>query len=554
VAPTNLAGQAPEDGGEVDYDPELASTTEYIGPLGGGDPEWRVFEDGLDDGDLNLDGDLDGLAALDNVVSFLATYVEVPGDDPLAVDVCLRHDDAAQLWIDGVAVFERAVCAGRGAGGDCQGTYSATLEPGVHLLLLGVWEATSDWGAGVRLINGETSETITADSGELTFLGTDPGGYEPPPLAPGFVVSETGLVLAGTELTFDSIVTYSTVPVTAYRWDFGDGATAEGAEVTHAYEGHGKYTVTLTVEAEGGLSAATEKTVLITEIRTGFSADFAQDDGVPADWWITQGRWEVLDEGLVTDIPTTPEPFIYAGCPPYIFEDIETLRFTVNFLNPLEGDAVGRHGGVMIFAENTNERWSNSGYTIDWIDRASDRGYRFIRWDQGGFTVLDTLRVDPADPFEEPGTVWEVDVTDESLIFSVDGEEVGEVLDGEYRSGLMGMWGYFNGNIIEFDDIVIGEPSVSAPTFRRGDVDGNGVLEITDPINSLGFQFLGSFEPTCLDALDWDDNGAVEVTDPVGNLTRQFASGPPAPAPGSDTCGEDPTEDPLGCDGQPACN
>ncbi len=93
--------------------------------------------------------------------------------------------------------------------------------------------------------------------------------------------------------------------------------------------------------------------------------------------------------------------------------------------------------------------------------------------------------------------------------------------------------------------------------FRRGDTDGNGALEITDPINNLSFQFLGTFTPPCLDAADFDDNGKVEITDPIANLSHQFlGTAPPAP-PGKDTCGVDPTADAddvggeLGCESPP---
>jgi hypothetical protein len=89
--------------------------------------------------------------------------------------------------------------------------------------------------------------------------------------------------------------------------------------------------------------------------------------------------------------------------------------------------------------------------------------------------------------------------------------------------------------------------------FRRGDVDGNGLVDLTDPINNLSFQFLGEFVPTCLDALDFDDSGAIDVSDPVGNLSAQFLGSAPAPAPGSSMCGPDPTEDTLDCAEQPGC-
>jgi hypothetical protein len=84
--------------------------------------------------------------------------------------------------------------------------------------------------------------------------------------------------------------------------------------------------------------------------------------------------------------------------------------------------------------------------------------------------------------------------------------------------------------------------------FRRGDVDGNGARDITDPVGNLAFQFTGGFQPGCLDALDWDDNGMIEITDPIGDLSHQFLGGPPSPPPGGETCGPDPTGDGLGCE------
>ncbi len=79
--------------------------------------------------------------------------------------------------------------------------------------------------------------------------------------------------------------------------------------------------------------------------------------------------------------------------------------------------------------------------------------------------------------------------------------------------------------------------------FRRGDVDSNGALEITDAINNLSYQFLGTYSPACFDACDFDDNGKIELTDPIGNLSHQFLGmAPPAP-PGKDVCGPDPTDD-----------
>ena len=84
--------------------------------------------------------------------------------------------------------------------------------------------------------------------------------------------------------------------------------------------------------------------------------------------------------------------------------------------------------------------------------------------------------------------------------------------------------------------------------FLRGDSNADGKRDVTDPIANLTFQFVGTFDPPCLDALDFDDSGELDVTDPIANLTHQFVGGPPPAAPGKEICGVDPTDDEIGCD------
>ncbi len=107
------------------------------------------------------------------------------------------------------------------------------------------------------------------------------------------------------------------------------------------------------------------------------------------------------------------------------------------------------------------------------------------------------------------------------------------------------------GTTLEVDYVRIGRvvvvPDLS-PKFLRGDTDGNGGLDITDAIGTLNYLFTGTFDPPCLDALDFDDDGSVVISDAVASLTYQFAGGPPPPDPGTETCGPDPSDaDPLDC-------
>jgi len=82
------------------------------------------------------------------------------------------------------------------------------------------------------------------------------------------------------------------------------------------------------------------------------------------------------------------------------------------------------------------------------------------------------------------------------------------------------------------------------PSFRRGDSDGNGKIEINDPVTVLNFLFQGGAgKLSCADAADADDNGSIQLTDAVNVLRYLFADGAPPAFPGPRPCGQDPTPD-----------
>ena len=92
--------------------------------------------------------------------------------------------------------------------------------------------------------------------------------------------------------------------------------------------------------------------------------------------------------------------------------------------------------------------------------------------------------------------------------------------------------------------------------FLRGDADSNGELQITDAIRTLGFLFLGTAEPECLEAADTDDNGQIQLTDAIRSLNFSFIGGAviPPPGPPGDPCGPDPEGSPdVGCGRYTGC-
>jgi hypothetical protein len=85
------------------------------------------------------------------------------------------------------------------------------------------------------------------------------------------------------------------------------------------------------------------------------------------------------------------------------------------------------------------------------------------------------------------------------------------------------------------------------PKFRRGDVNNDGVVDISDATRFLGFLFLSGAPLECQDAADANDSGKLDLADVVFLLSFLFLdrSDPPEPGPSREGC--DPTTDALGC-------
>ena len=96
---------------------------------------------------------------------------------------------------------------------------------------------------------------------------------------------------------------------------------------------------------------------------------------------------------------------------------------------------------------------------------------------------------------------------------------------------------------------------VPKPSFRRGDSNDDGSVNITDGIYILNYLFLGGPTPTCLEAADGNDDGGVNITDGIYILNYLFLGGPEPPAPGSFDCGPDPAGSPPepGCERYTSC-
>jgi hypothetical protein len=88
--------------------------------------------------------------------------------------------------------------------------------------------------------------------------------------------------------------------------------------------------------------------------------------------------------------------------------------------------------------------------------------------------------------------------------------------------------------------------------FRRGEANGDGAYDLSDPVTVLLHLFAaGALD--CADAADANDDGRLDLSDPVYMLRHQFNGGPRPPEPFLG-CGPDPMADlagELGCEVSP---
>jgi hypothetical protein len=90
-------------------------------------------------------------------------------------------------------------------------------------------------------------------------------------------------------------------------------------------------------------------------------------------------------------------------------------------------------------------------------------------------------------------------------------------------------------------------PSDLRQRFRRGDTNGDGLVDVSDAVAALAALFTGEGAILCADAADANDDGTVDITDPLVILSYNFVGDAGIPVPGPSACGEDPTADEIGC-------
>jgi hypothetical protein len=109
-----------------------------------------------------------------------------------------------------------------------------------------------------------------------------------------------------------------------------------------------------------------------------------------------------------------------------------------------------------------------------------------------------------------------------------------------------------NGSL-PLDLLLVSSPGEPLARFIRGECNGDGSVDIADPICALNWLFRGESTPGCIAALNANGDVSVDVSDPLRLLTFMFQGSTPPPPP-YPNCGPGSLEvdTQLGCITPPA--
>jgi CD109 antigen len=158
--------------------------------------------------------------------------------------------------------------------------------------------------------------------------------------------------------------------------------------------------------------------------------------------------------------------------------------------------------------------------------------------------------------------VSRVEVAGRKVIFYIDSLVRGEPLAFTFQilalypvraeGPLSRAYEYYDGKVSSYhvqEPVTILDPVSEGATFRRGDSNGDGSVDLSDAVTTLNHLFLGipaGQRSICEDAADTNDDGFLNITDPIALLQHLFLGGAAPAAPYPDE-GQDTTADELRC-------
>ena len=110
----------------------------------------------------------------------------------------------------------------------------------------------------------------------------------------------------------------------------------------------------------------------------------------------------------------------------------------------------------------------------------------------------------------------------------------------------------FEASFWAVDNVKVTAEGELGVSFVRGDINADGLVDLSDAVFVLNFLFLGGSAPTCRKSADTNSSTAVDLSDAVFILGHLFLGGNAPAAPYSE-CGLSPVDDGLDCESFAPC-
>lgn len=380
-----------------------------------------------------------------------------------------------------------------------------------------------------------------------------------PPVASFTVTQPGGAGTPDASLDGSSSTAPAGTSLAAFKWDFGDGTKGDGMHVSHAYSLPGRYIASLRVLTDDGrVSIAATHPVIVVCPSGDIEPWLALDMGEPA--YPGSARLEAGDSGET--LAACAGGRGYSSKSDQLFlvhqEIAGDFQITAGIPRPaISGAKVGLMARASLDA---GAPFAAMG--IESTGSAPASRFRFRYRNEANAT-----------PRSQAGATLDVPLgwvrlerrgDNFSGSVSLDGTEWTTVhetsVGGIPSTALVGVVVAANDTrpdlpLEAFQTEIVGLKLDLLPegaSFRRGDANGDGNSDISDPIFILGSLFLATGEIACRKAGDANDDGGIDVSDPVMLLNHFFLGAPAPPRPFPD-CGADGTEDGLSCEAPGPC-
>jgi len=116
---------------------------------------------------------------------------------------------------------------------------------------------------GVYDVELTVTDEFGNDDTDTVSITVEGSGIGPVPI---FDYSDD--LIEGKTISFDASESSSPLPIETYEWDFGDGTTKTGEQVTHEYSEPGTYNVSLTITDENGDIGELQESITIKKDKT----------------------------------------------------------------------------------------------------------------------------------------------------------------------------------------------------------------------------------------------------------------------------------------------